>query len=269
MNHLKSLFIRFLSLSFVLVLHVSSYSAETIKLKQYHCKFAIDDKTQVSFAPNDSSYLRITENDSTWVLAKCLLMGQTAENINNETTSVFRLDFLEIIDSLFFQIEGLQLISKEWRYLTCKLEKEYDYQGQKYYSVCMYAREHTYLFCSNDKSLLEKVLSDFYSSRRFSLKNYLSFYIQKLESLFDYPKWLNICMMIVSVLINLAWCIIIFLVCLINCPSENPIWFIIKTILLLNVFLYLCLHDYYMDWIMGLGSFGDLLFNFFSMFAED
>lgn len=269
MNDLRPLLFRFLLLSFVIVLHVSSYSAETIKLKQHHCKFTIDKKYEVSFSPNDSSFLRIVESDSTWVFAKCMKMGQTAENIANETASVFRLDYLEIIDSLYFQMEGLQLISKEWMYLTCKLEKEYEYQGQQFYTVCMYAREHTYLFCSNDKNLLDMVLSGFYSSRRFSLKNYLSFYIQKFESLFNYPKWLNVCMMLISILINSAWCIIMFLVCFMNCPSDNPIWFIIKTLFLLNVFLYLCLHDYYMDWIMGLGSFWDLLFNFFSMFADD
>lgn len=269
MNCFKTLLLRIIFLLFVMVLHVSVVSAETIKLNKYHCKITIEDKSEVSFSPNDSSYLRISGSDSTWVFVKCMVMGQTAENIVNETTSVFRLDYLEIVDSLFFEMSGLEPLSKEWRFLTCKLEKEYDYQGKKYYTVCMYAREHAYLFCSNDKDLLEDVLSNFYSSLRFGFKNYLSFYVQQFEKLFDYPQWLNYIMMFVSVMINFAWCVFIFLFCLYNCPSDNYVWFFIKTIVLLNIFLYLCLHDYYMDWIMGFGSFWNLLVNFFSMFADD
>lgn len=269
MNCFHYILFRILSLLFVVVLHASSISAETIKLNNYHCKFSIDDKSEVSFSPHDSSYLRIMGSDSTWVLAKCLAMGQTAEKATGETTSVFRLDYLEIVDSMFFEMDGLQLLSKDWRFLTCKLEKVYEYDGKKIFTVCIYAREYVYLFCSNNEILMDNVLSNFYSSHRFCFKNYLSFYIQQIEKQSDYPRLLSFFMIILSFFINSAWCIIIFLVCLSYCNSDNCIWMIVKTIILLNVFMYLCLHDYYMDWIMGFGSFWELIVNFFSMFVGD
>ena len=253
-------------------LFVVGLRAEVTKHSAYHCQFDLKDGVTIDFADDTRQLLYIRDAATgRSAYALCLYMQQGADP---DVSYSFTVDGLFAYDSVLvaalYGEQGYRVVDSENSFLSCSNRKVYAAGDRRLYSVSMFAREHAYIFLSADETMLDEVVDGFYSSRRFCIQNYLTYSRQRIMTVCGFPEWVKYLLVFVNIMLLFVWCTGLgyaFFIWALD--HESPFAVVIWMLILLNLFCYLCLHDYYMDWLYGFGSFWALLFNFFSMFSAD
>ncbi|MBQ9462070.1 MAG: hypothetical protein IJU68_00240 [Bacteroidales bacterium] len=193
---------------------------------------------------------------------------------SSDEDSRFTFGYLEQLDSLVLMVLPSRMTSRKAPFFSNKITRLYvDEKGRKIKTVAIFARRYMYVFAQvyeEDTQLLDFLVDNFKSSRTGCIQNILAVVEDKIAG--ESPV-LRAVMKIAASLILMAWATLIILGLWLYVIKPAIDRSLLQTVLLaipcLFIIFYLTLHDYLMDWLMGYGSFGAILFNFLKMFIDD
>lgn len=184
-------------------------------------------------------------------------------------------NYAEQVDTICFPVlQQYELISESKPLFSCKITREYSCADTaKVKSVTIFAREFIYLITQQYKTtpaLLDRLESDFKSSRTFSIQNLKSIWKDRSSDMLLYIIVLIIYIGWMGLWITIWWKIFWAL----NLKSFKSSWLsivfgMVGNILSFFLIAYFAAHDPLMDWLMSFGDFYDVVNDLGSLLGID
>lgn len=199
-----------------------------------------------------------------------LLFVMKSSTQDDSNDSRINYNFVQTLDTVIFNLDGYErekVINNVFSYKTIKQYSSSN--GKKAITTTIFARKRAYVFFQVYDSvpyLHQRLLDSFRNSRTLCLENVFAMWRDRLSG--DSSGWSNFFGGVMA-LIRLFWCFFIIWLCYLFLSKLKIGWYrLIFFIPTLMVFVYVVFYDSFMDWIMGFGSLGGVLMDFFSLFID-
>ncbi len=249
---------------------IISYDVSSYNSNVYHFKIKnTSDLDIVTHNQRVSTLLEITDDS-----ARAYVFSIRCDTMDSRLSFNFIEDIDTICFNSFFDL-GEYTIEKEKKpFFSNRITRYYQLEGgYTAKSVTIFARQYAYVFFQfydSNSGLLDRLIDSFTSSRAYSIKNWIAKWQDLLGG--NSKVWSSI-LTFLSFLIRSLIATVLFFLLFIEAPDyfkeklKIPSW--ITTIIAFFVFVFITLTDYFMDWIMGYGSFLGMILSFLSMFFEE
>lgn len=250
---------------------VSCSNNDSLNSNEYH--FRIKNTQDLKIAPYDKGSHMIYElsGDS----ESTILIAMRCDTIDSR----LKYNYASAIDTLclksYFSFSKLMLQNESSPFLSSRITRDYQIDEKyKVKTITIYARQYIYLFIQiydTEPKLLDRLYGDFKSSRTFSIKNLIAKWQDQLSG--ESSGW-SLFWSTLGYAIRCVIATVLFFLLFFGLPEllENKnikIPRVVTIAIAFFIFTYITLHDYFMDWLMGYGSFIGIVLGCLSMFLDD
>lgn len=238
---------------------------------EYH--YRIKNITDLKITPYDNGTYSIYEFNGDSVEA--YLFAFRCDTIDTRLTYLYACKLDTLCLNVYFSSPQVTLLNEEKPFFSNRITREYQIEeSYRVKTVTIFARQYIYLFIQvydTEPELLDRLLEDFKSSRIHGVKNLVAKWQDQLSG--ESKGW-AIFWNIIGYVVRSSIATVLFYLLFFGLPEflekkNIKIPTIITILIAFFIFTYITLHDYFMDWIMGYGSFLGIIFGVLSMFLDD
>lgn len=235
--------------------------------------YRINNITDLKITPYDKGTYSIYEfkGDS----SEAYLFAFRCDTADSRLSYLYACELDTLCLNAYFSAPQVTLLNEKKPFFSSRITREYQIEeSYRVKTVTIFARQYIYLFIQvydTEPELLNRLLEDFKSPRTYSVKNLIAKWQDQLSG--ESKGW-GIFWSVIGYVIRCLIATVLFYLLFFGLPEflekkNVKIPTIITILIAFFIFTYITLHDYFMEWIMGYGSFISIILGVLSMFLDD